>query len=161
AESGDPAHHTAVASMNIGYQMFEALVQRNDNMELVPYLAVSWEPVDEVTWEFKLRDDVLFHDGTKMTADDVVFSFNRMLDPNSTFRVSAYIEMVERAEKVDDYTVRIITKEPNATVLGQLTRVGIVPKHYVEKVGDEEFNLRPIGTGPFKFVEWIRDQRFV
>jgi peptide/nickel transport system substrate-binding protein len=160
-ESLEPANQAATPSKNIGFLMFDTLVERKVDMTIGPLLATSWTIVDDLTWEFKLRDDVTFHDGSKLTADDVVYTYTRLLNPDNKFRNTANVSMIDRAEKVDDYTVRIITKNPYAPLLSRLLFAEIVPKAYVEQIGNEEFNRKPIGSGPFKFVEWVRDQRVV
>src|SRR5690625_1693772 len=85
SESGDPGNQVGVQSLSFGALIFDNLVRRESDMTIVPALATEWYLIDDVTWEFKLRDDVVFHDGVPLTADDVVFSFARILDENSTF----------------------------------------------------------------------------
>ncbi len=101
---------------------------------------------------FKLRQDVKFHDGESMTAEDVVFSINRARESNY---VSYVVDAISDITADDDYTVTITTKEPYAPLLASLTVpfTAIVPKHAVE-VDEEAFTMHPIGTGAYKFVEW-------
>src|SRR5690606_27187242 len=142
-----------------GMAIYDRLVDRDAEGNFVPGLAVEWGPVDDTTWEFKLRQDAKFHDGTPVTADDVVFTFERLFTGN--YGASNNINPINGVEKVDDYTVRLSTDEPYAAMLARTMYAHIVPKHYVEAVGDEEFSLKPMGSGPFKFVEWSRDEKFV
>jgi peptide/nickel transport system substrate-binding protein len=158
-ESGDAAHLNATPSINVGMAIYDRLVDRDAEGNFVPGLAVEWGPVDDTTWEFKLRQDAKFHDGTPVTADDVVFTFERLFTGN--YGASNNINPINGVEKVDDYTVRLSTDEPYAAMLARTMYAHIVPKHYVEAVGDEEFSLKPMGSGPFKFVEWSRDEKFV
>lgn len=158
-ESGDAANLNATPSINIGYAIYDRLLARDPDGVLGPSLATDWFQVDDSTWEFQLRDDVLFHDGTPLTADDVVFTFERLL--TGEYGATNNITPINGAEKVDDYTVRLTTDGPYAPTPARTMFASIVPKHYVEEVGDEQFNLSPMGSGPFKFVEWERDSRFV
>jgi peptide/nickel transport system substrate-binding protein len=161
AESGDPADQSATPSFVIGGMQFDALVQRDDGLKIQPALAVSWENVNDLTWRFTLRKDVKFHDGSTMSADDVVFSFERLLDADKGFRNRPNVSVIDHVTKVDQNTVDIVTAKPYAPLLSRLLYAQIVPKAYVEKVGDKEFARKPIGSGPYKFVSWTRDDKYV
>jgi peptide/nickel transport system substrate-binding protein len=128
-------------------QIVETLVGVNADMSLAPKLAESWNQIDDKTWEFKLRDGVLFHDGSKMTAEDVKFSLERANEQNS--RIPTLLKM-ESIEVVDPLTIRIKTTEPNPTLPAALhfaAPLGIIsPKS--AKNGEV---TAPIGTGPFMF----------
>jgi peptide/nickel transport system substrate-binding protein len=122
-------------------------------------LAASMEWTDEETLEVQLRDDVLFHDGEKMTADDVVFTFERIInenqieypDPHTSPR-KGLIAPLESIEKTGDYEVVMHFSGPWPPAMQMLVHQQIVPQHYLEEVGTEGFVEHPIGTGPFKFV---------
>lgn len=157
SESGDPANQSATPSINIGFVMFDRLVERDADNKIVPGLATSWKLVNDTTWEFKLQQNVKFHDGSAFTADDVVFTFTRLLDTSKKFRSTSNVSMIKEAKKVDAGTVHLITNAPYAPLLSRLLFAPIVPKAYAEKVGDEEFSRKPIGSGPFKFVSWVKD----
>lgn len=160
-ESGDPANQSATPSLNIGYLQFDPLVLRDSNLEIKPGVATKWKIVDDRTWRFTLREGVKFHDGSALTADDVVYTFTRLLDPKKNFKNRSNVDVIEKAVKVDDHTVDIVTKAPYGPLLARLLEAPIVPKAYIEKVGDEEFARKPIGSGPYKFVRWARDSEYV
>ena len=139
-------------------QVYEPLVARDAKMRLIPSLAVSWKPVKPTVWEFKLRRGVTFHDGTPFTADDVVFTYNRVKLPTSDFK--NYLGGVKGVKKVDAHTVQIETNGPNPILPNQLTQIGIMSaawakKNKVEtpqdfKNKEENFAVRNAnGTGPF------------
>jgi peptide/nickel transport system substrate-binding protein len=124
-----------------------------------PALAESWSRIDDTTIEFKLRQDVKFHDGTKMTADDVVYTFGWLIDPASKLRYNN-LDFVARIEKVDDYTVRIFEKQQSSYDLSRLPLAPVYPKAVHGALTDKaEFGRKhPIGTGPYK-VESIDSTR--
>lgn len=138
-------------------------VARDPQNKLVPYLAESWQvSEDGLTWEFKLRKGVKFHDGTPLTAQDYAFTFNRMWDPNAKFVQGTTGKGKSRAEAVDDYTLRLIAKEFSAYTLDGLAHNATIPlsQAYVEKVGDQ-IARQPLGVGPYKFKEWRTGDRVV
>jgi len=134
--------------------MFEGLYVRNDKAELVLALAESVAIAsDGLTYTFKLRKGVKFHDGSTMTADDVKFSFERAINPNTKNPLLAYIKTIDRVDIVNTDTVALKLKERDAIFLKKLAFAGwIVPKNYIQSVGEDGFAKKPIGTGPFKFV---------
>lgn len=158
---GDPAYQIATPEIRVGRLVFDALVRRDHDMQLAPALATSWTLVDDVTWQFELRRGVTFHDGSSFTADDVIYTFERLLDSSLLSTQGQRLTMIERFEKIDESTVQFTTKEPDALFLARLLHAPIVPQAYVESIGDEAFNRQPVGTGPFSFVEWVRDSHVV
>ena len=150
ASSLDPAQESGGLLADKA-QIVETLVGVNPDMSLAPKLAVSWSQIDDLTWEFKLRDGVLFHDGSKMTADDVKFSLERANEKNS--RVPTLLKM-DSIEVVDPLTIRIKTKEPNYILPAALhfaAPMAIISPKSVDSKGDID---RPIGTGPFMFESY-------
>ncbi len=143
---------------NVAIQLFEGLTFLNDAGELEPSLATSWEVSEDGTeYTFTLREGVLFHDGTTLDAADVVASWVAGSDP-----VNAYADDYTQAltvEAVDSMTVRIITDGVQALFLVDAAQWAIVPSEYFEEVGVAGLEEFPIGTGPFKFVNWARGDR--
>lgn len=154
----DPHREINTTSVIVANHFFDALTNRDPRtMDTVPALAESWDIVDSTTYVFNIRQGVRFHDGTPLTAHDVKYSLDRILDPNFSNRVVTYATAIDNVELIDDYTVQINLKEAYAPFLNRMTSFYIVPQHYVEAVGNEEFNRSPMGSGPYKFVEWARD----
>jgi len=153
----DPRTYPDVYSYVVIRQVFEPLVAVNEKMEPIPWLAESWEHNEDGTeWVFYLRKGIKFHDGQELTAGDVKFTFDTIRDPAlASPRIDDY-KMIESVEIIDRYTVKFKLKYPYAPFLVDTMTLHIVPKHAVEKMG-KEFSSHPIGTGPFKFVEWVQD----
>ena len=143
--------------------IFDRLVMRDEDLNLVPGLATEWSQLDDLTWQFKLREGVKFHNGEDFTAEDVKYSIDRVLDPEANAPTASYISSVDHVDIVDDYTVNVVTKTPDPLIPTRFNRypTEIVPKDYVEEVGEEEFSENPIGTGPYKFVSWAKDEKIV
>jgi len=120
-------------------------------------LAESWEVIDPTTWKFNLQKGIKFHDGTEVTAADVKFSFERTMGKYDKkfmgYRKGAIAGLVAAIETPDDYTVIIKTKNADASFLGVPLLMHVVPKAYVEKLGDKEYAKKPIGFGPFMVTE--------
>lgn len=150
----DPMSIAMMSTFTITYAIYDNLVEENENGEFVPSLAENVEISDDETeYTFTLRQDVKFHDGSQMTADDVVFSVNRTIEKGWAFDMTAFIENVE---KVDDYTVKLTLNTPFGGMLGSLASpyFSIMSKNYLETNGDDIVDREPMGTGAYKFVEW-------
>jgi peptide/nickel transport system substrate-binding protein len=130
-----------------------------------PMLATEWKIVNDTTWEFKLRRNVKFHNGEPFTAASVKATIEYTLDPaNKThYTAGAYWGLVKEVQIVDDYTVRFITKQPWPNLVDSAASNGslMMPAKALKELGPAKFAEKPIGTGPFKFVEWKRDERLV
>lgn len=143
--------------------MFDRLIDTGDNLEFHPGLALSWTVLDPLTWELKLRPNVRFHDGTPFTAEDVAYSLQRAKSvPNSPAPFSGAVASVARVEIVDPLTIRIRTVEPSPQLMEQIGLVFILP-HKLGTVATAEFNAgrAMIGSGPFRFKEWVPNDRLV
>lgn len=157
----DPHASSTSSSVNNLNPVYETLVRYDENGDIKPCLATEWERIDDLHWRFKLRDDVTFHNGEKMTASDVLFSLKRATGPEGA--KVAYIMSAIDAENCvieDDYTIVIATHEPFAPLVGYLPYIGAVvvsEKEFTEN--PEKAALNPVGTGPFKFVEWKKNDR--
>ena len=156
----DP-HKTGTAASNYVMNFIGAsLVDVDENGEYHPYLAESWEiSEDGLTYTFKLREDVLFHDGTPFTAEDLVYTYNRALDPEIASTVAGpTLEPVESIQALDDYTLEFVLTAPYFPFLYNLSAAGyLMPlsQAYVEANGDDYLGRYPMSVGPYKFVEWV------
>lgn len=164
----DPADHRSRQSETVIRNMFDGLVTRDTTNGVHLELAESAELIDPQTWEFKLRQGVKFHDGSEMTADDVVFTFDRIIQENMieypephTSPRKGLIAPLASVEKVDDYTVRFHLSAPWPPAMQLFVHQQIVPKAYLESVGTQGFVENLVGAGPFRFVEGQIDDQIV
>ena len=161
----DPHSQNETFNNGVNNLVYEYLAGRDRKTfsKHVPALAVSWTNTGPLTWVFKLRQGVKFHDGTPFTADDVVFSFNRARESTVTFRL--YSTQSGIAKKIDDYTVEFTTPVPNPVMLDTVINIMIMSKAWCEKNAvarpldyikkEESFAARnAMGTGPYKLVTW-------
>lgn len=153
----DPALCAWVAEQQIESTMFSSLVRFDGNMNIIPDLAQSWIIPNDLTYRFKLFPGIKFHDGGDCTAEDVVFSLDRVRNPATGSPNRDKYNEIEQVKAIDKLTVEIKTKRPFAPLLSYLcnARTGsqIVSKKAVEKQG-ADYGLKPIGTGPFKLLDW-------
>ncbi|HLT18814.1 MAG TPA: ABC transporter substrate-binding protein [Thermomicrobiales bacterium] len=157
----DGSMSTGMLTFNVVVHMMEPLLFRGDDMKPYPHLAESMEQVDATTFNFTIREGVTFHNGDPLTVDDVVFTIQRISDPNTESELLRYARTVTSVEALDERTVQIKLSEPDVTFPLRLTLVPIVPKAVVEELGDEGFDANPMGTGPYRFVEWRRGDRVI
>jgi peptide/nickel transport system substrate-binding protein len=161
----DPFFQNTSTETNITIQLFNTLLARDANYKLVPALATSYKQVDKLTWEFKLRPGVKTHDGRTLTAEDVVYSFQRAVDPKVKARGIIPFALssmdFDRAEAVDASTIRVISKKPSPWVPDYMPDVSIVPKAAYESMSVEDAARKAVGTGPYKLVEWQKGSRLV
>ena len=129
-----------------------------DQVKYGPAIAESWKILDDKTYEFKIRKGVKFQNGETVTAQDVAFSLNRILDKDNKLAALTYFQYFSEAKVIDDNTVVITTKEPHAPAIPRLTFLTIVPEKYVREVGNDAFSIKPIGAGPYKLVEWVKGE---
>lgn len=146
-------------SLRANRLIYSRLVEADENMQIHPGLAESWQQLDDKTMQFKLRKGIKFHNGDDFTAEDVKFSFERMM--NSP-RIAFVLPPIERIDVVDDYTVNIVTKTPFGPLLAHLSHpaLGMVSKKLLTE-NPEALKEKPIGTGSYKFKEWIYGDKLV
>lgn len=159
----DPQMSTAYVEVGVYDMLYDGLTQFDNDMKLRPNLATEWKMLNDTTWQFKLRPDVKWHNGDPFTAEDVKFTIERSFDPNAKTVIATVFNMVKSIEIVDELTINFITAAPDPIFPKRHASWGsyIMPARYFQEVGAEGFNKHPIGTGPFKFVEWIKDDRLV
>ncbi|GIW08825.1 MAG: diguanylate phosphodiesterase [Dehalococcoidia bacterium] len=143
------------------YDVFDPVLHQKDDGSVEPGAATAWKSVDPTTWEFTIRQDMKFHDGTPMRADDVVFSIKRASDISFKYAITSRLETIADASKVNETTVRVVTKQPDGLLLKRMAMVSVLPQAYLERVGDAEFGNKAIGTGPFRLVEFVPDSKIV
>lgn len=136
--------------------IFDNLVARNNKGEIVPQIATAWKATSDTVIEFQIRNDVTFHNGQKLTPEDVVYSVQRITDPKFGSPQLGQFSKIIKAELAGPGAVRLTTDGPYPALLAQLVKLSIVPKSVVESVGKDAFNLKPIGSGPYVFQTWQR-----
>lgn len=162
--SMDPQFYVVGPNSAMARNIFDGLVNQDARQQIQPALAESWQRIDDTTWEFKLRAGVRFHDGSDLTADDVVASIGRvpMAATNSPSSFTPYVKAIAEITAVDPQTVRIRTDGPTPLLLNNLSRIAILPAELAATT-TEQMNKGQgvIGTGPFSFVSWTPDDNVV
>ena len=166
----DPHSQNHATTNTIAGHAYEGLVRYDKNYQVEPALATSWQATSPTSWRFNLRRGVKFHDGTDFTADDVIFSFDRIRQPQGTMQI--YVAGIKEIRKVDSHTVDVILDKPVPTLLNGLTTFYVMSRDWSVKnksdriqdykAKEETFASRNTnGTGPYIIKEWRPDQRIV
>jgi len=140
---------------NFHFAIFDSLVQRADDMTIVPVLAESFENSGPNEWTFKLREGIRFHNGEPLTVETIQWNVQDIHTEDAKRDVN--FKNFDRVEKIDDTTFKLYTKEPDPLVPQRLIRFFILPSQYFQEVGEDGFIEKPVGTGPYKFVERVKD----
>src|SRR5215472_5848837 len=150
-----------IVTLIINGSIYDTLLTRDKQLQIVPALATSYKLVSDKVWEAKLRPGVKFHNGEPFDANAVKFSFERINRADFKSPQKGWFGTIERVEIVDPSTVRFHTKVPDPAMPARMSLMYQLPPKYVTQVGDAQANLKPVGTGPFKFVEWQKNERIV
>jgi len=168
AQSGDvskfdPHYSTSSNDVRVSFNLFDNLTSRHPDGKLYPGLATEWKLEGPTTWRFKLRQGVKFHNGDPLTSADVKYSIERTYDPAAKTMVATVFGTIEKIDAPDAVTVVITTKKPDPLLAARLAFYGgqVVPKKYLESVGSDAFNAKPVGSGPVRFSSWVKDDRAV
>ena len=139
--------------LSINSNIYNSLVEFNEKFEIVPALAKNWYNPNNLTWRFNLREDVKFHNGYNFSAEDVKFTLEKIKE-NKNNSIYLHFVIVKEINIIDNYTIDIITDEPDPILLNYLTYVFIVSKKNYE----ETSNIPQIGTGPYQFIYYNKDE---
>ncbi len=155
----DPHDHEEQPAFNVLLNIYDTLLVRDKDLKIAPWLATSYKIINPTTWEFKLRQGVKFTNGEEFDAEAAKFSLERVANPANNLRLTA-LRPIDRVEVIDKYTIHIITKKPYPVLDTHLCiRGAMVPPKYF-KEHDKAFLARnPVGTGAYKFVTWVKDDR--
>ena len=152
-----PLLHTGLVEASVYGNIFDPLVSLDADGQIQPALAESWEARDDHRWVFKLRRGVTFHNQESFDAQSVRFTLQQVLDPGLASPIRAQLDVVERVETPDSHTAVIVTQRPFVPLLAELTGVMMLPPAHTARVGWQALASQPIGTGPFRFVERLKD----
>jgi peptide/nickel transport system substrate-binding protein len=158
----DPGNTTQMTAMQPFNFVYEKLLNRDKDMKLVPELAESWKGIDDVTWEVRLRNGVKFHNGEDFNADAVKFTLDRLRVAGGT-QVSGGFTTIAEVRVLAPDAVHIITKQPDPLLPARLAQWGaqMLPPNYFKEVGAEGVARKAVGTGPYRFVQWRKDDMLV
>lgn len=158
--SADPHVHN-VQNRNVWMHVYEPLVRQDAQLKASPGLARGWRNVDPLTWVFTLRQNVPFHDGSTMAAEDVKFSIDRARNMPGARTLRAYLKEIESVTVVDPVTIQVKTSVPSPALPDNLSLVVVVPRSIGKDVDEDSFmtGKAAIGTGPYRYAEWTRGQR--
>ena len=156
----DPQENGGTGIESILRHTFETLVVLDNDLKTwKPGLAKSWKRLDDLTTQFKLQEGVKFHNGEDFDAEAVKYSMERFKKPETKSSLAAFYKNIIRADVVDKYTVNIVTEKPDPIIVNKMSgfATNIMPPKYTEEKGKDYVSSNPVGTGPYKFVSWVRD----
>jgi len=158
----DPGRTTQVLTVNYFVNLYDTLTRWDAALKLGPGLATAWKSNGETTWEVTLRAGVKFHDGTPLTAEDVKAVYDRNIAPGKTV-VTAGFATIESVQVLSPTSLRIVTKKPDPLIPVRMAQMGgqIYPARYATDDGARELARKPVGSGAYRFVEWLKDDRMV
>ena len=159
----DPHYSTSSNDIRVSFNVFDNLTSRHPDGKLYPGLATEWKSSGPTSWTLKLRGGVKWHNGDLFTSADAKFSLERTLDPAAKTMVATVFTTIDRVEATDPGTLVIHTKKSDPLLPARLAFYGgqIVPKKYLEQVGPDTFNAKPVGTGPVRLGSWVKDDKLV
>lgn len=169
AVSMDTCWDNGSHTQQIGNNIFGPFIQQDHVQRPTPALATSWKALDDGTWEFKVRDGVRFSDGSPLTADDVIFSFNHFgregVERCWQSGPGRYILTAKKQiKKIDDHTIHVLTESPHPLTVMDMSTFNVLSKKHAEGASQpDDYNngKAMIGAGPYKFVEWVPADRLV
>jgi len=156
----DPHQNGVIAQESVMRNMYEALVVASADLKTVePQLATEWQRIDDLTMQFKLRQNVKFHNGEEFDAEAVKASFARMLNPDTKAPMLGSYNIIDRVDIVDKYTINIVTKKPDPVLLRRLSgmHTDIMAPKFITSASAADIATKPSGTGPYRFVSWVKD----
>jgi peptide/nickel transport system substrate-binding protein len=162
ATTMDPGRSTQVLTVNYFVNLYDTLTRWDAALALQPGLATAWRNVNETTWEFTLRQGVKFHDGAVLSAEDVKATLERNTTPGKTV-VQPGFATIESVQIAAPSVIRIVTKKPDPLMPVRMAQMGaqILPARLTTDDGVKELARKPVGTGAYRFVEWVKDERLV
>ena len=162
--NGQPVHllpYLAFGRLNeiLNTMIFDSLVIHNDKGELIGGLAESYKALNDSTWEFKLKPGIKFSNGDPLTAEDVKFTFDRILDESTKSPFRTFLFTIKETRAIDSSTVHFITTNTDVLLPMRLSELFgcVISKKYYEKAGSDEYDRKPVGTGPYMLKEWVKD----
>jgi peptide/nickel transport system substrate-binding protein len=159
ANTLDPMYSLGRAGFVVDWHIFDSFLMRDTKtLRPIPHLVTSWKLVDDLTWELKLRKDVKFHNGEPFNAESVKYTNDRVVDEQNKAPWRSYFYWLKETEIVDEYTVRLHTYKPFPIPDQYLVAAFALPPKYMKSHSKEYVAMNPVGSGPYKFVEWKKGQ---
>jgi peptide/nickel transport system substrate-binding protein len=156
----DVHDHNTTNTEAIHINLFSYLFKRDANNDIQPHLLETFEVTNDTTWKMKLKDNIKFHNGDQLTSEDVKFTLERIAYDTKLRQNNRY-NTIKEVKIIDELNFEIITHEPDPALKSRLSRLGsgMLPKKYIEENGWDHFLKNPVGSGPFQYVDWVRDDR--